>query len=194
MAGHGLQVPESLRVTEPEAAGEAALKIGFPVVLKGEGLAHKTEAGAVKLNLRSQSEVEEAARAMPCDSFLVETMIGAAVAELLIGVVRDPAHGFVLTLGAGGVLTEILKDSASLLIPASKDEIFTALSSLKIAPLLGGYRGAAAADSDAIVAAVEAVQSFVTANADKLEEVEINPLLCTADNAIAADALIRMES
>ena len=194
LAKHGLQVPKSLRVVTPKEAADAAIKIGFPVVLKGEGLAHKTEAGAVKLNLTSAQDVEDAASQMLCESFLVETMIGAAVAELLIGVVRDPAHGFVLTLGAGGTLTEILKDSVSLLIPASEDEILKALSSLKIAPLLEGYRGADRADINGVVAAVGAIQSFVAENADQAEEVEINPLICTATGAIAADALIRMET
>lgn len=194
LADHGLKVPKSVRIASPEAARKAAAEIGFPVVLKGEGLAHKTEAGAVRLNLTSGADVEAAARQMPCNSFLVETMVGDAVAELLIGVVRDPAHGFVLTLGAGGTLTEILKDSASLLIPASEPDIRQTLGALKIAPLLNGYRGSDAANIDAIIAAVDAVQSFVVANVDKVEEVEINPLICTADSAIAVDALIRMET
>jgi acyl-CoA synthetase (NDP forming) len=193
LAQAGLVVPKAERAASPGAAAEAATRIGFPVVLKGEGIAHKTEAGAVVLSLATAEAVETAARAMPTDSFLVEEMVTGAVAELLIGVVRDPAHGFVLTLGAGGVWTEILKDSASVLVPARARDIEAALDRLKIAPLLAGYRGKPAADRAAIVSAALAVQDYVMANAETVDEVEINPLLACPDRAVAADALIREE-
>ena len=128
---------------------------------------------------------------MPCDSWLIEELIDGTVAELLIGVVKDPAHGFVLTLAAGGVLTELLQDGRSLLIPASDTDITQALSELKLAKLLNGYRGAPATDMDAIMAAIKAVQDYVIDNAEGLEELEINPLICTHNTAIAVDALIR---
>lgn len=192
LAAHGLAVPGSAEVQDASAAGSVAREIGFPVVLKGLGIAHKTEQGAVRVGLRNIEEVEAAARLMPAKAFLVEQMVQGAVAELLVGVTLDPAHGYVLTLAAGGVHTEILKDSATLLIPASVAEVQTALDSLRIAPLLNGYRGAPAADRAAIVAAVQAVQDFVTENQGRVSEVEINPLLCRADSAVAVDALIRM--
>ncbi|CAN0033107.1 unnamed protein product, partial [Chrysoparadoxa australica] len=129
---------------------------------------------------------------MRASGYLVEEMITGAVVELLIGVMRDPAHGFVLTLGAGGVWTEILQDTQTLLLPVTAEDVRGALDRLRIAPLLAGYRGAAAADMDAIAGAVLAVQAFVVAHADRIEEVEINPLLCTPDRAVAADALIRL--
>jgi acetyl-CoA synthetase len=119
-------------------------------------------------------------------------MVTAGVAELLIGVLRDPAHGFVLTLGAGGVLTEVLSDTTSRLLPVTSQDVLHALAELKLYPLLCGYRGNAAADLDAVVEAVLAVQRFVLASAALLEEVEINPLICTPTQAVAVDALIRM--
>lgn len=189
LAQFGLRVPGAHRATSPEAAAEAADNVGFPVVLKGEGIAHKTEAGAVALGLSSASQVETAARAMPTDSFLVEEMLTAVLAELLVGVSHDPAHGYVLTLAAGGTLTEILNDSRSLLVPASRAHIRTALEQLRIAPLLAGYRGAAPADMNAVLDAIEAIQSYVMAN--PVAEVEVNPLMVMADRAVAADALIR---
>jgi len=106
-------------------------------------------------------------------------------------VLRDPAHGFVLTLGAGGTLTEILKDTQSLLLPVARTDILDALSRLKCAPLLAGYRGRPAADMDAIAGAILTVQAYVLAHADTVSEVEINPLICTPTRAVAADALIR---
>ena len=191
LQAHGLRVPKAARAASPQEAGAMAERMGFPVVLKGEGVAHKSEAGAVVLGLGDVQAVIEAARVMPCESFLVEEMVTGAVAELLIGVVKDPAHGFVLTLGAGGVLTEILKDSRSLLLPVTQDMIDAALDSLRMAPVLAGFRGKPGADREAIHAAIRAVEAYVLANADGLEEIEINPLLCTPEAAIAADALMR---
>lgn len=191
LAGFGLRVPKSIRAKSTGAARAAAADIGYPVVLKGEGVAHKTEAGAVLLNLTSGGAVSDAAFTMPAERFLVEEMVTGTVAELLIGVVKDPAHGFVLTLAAGGTMTELLQDSASLLLPVSDAQVSTALDSLKIAPLLAGYRGKPGADRAAILRAVQAVQSYVQAEATGLEEIEINPLLCTPDDAVAADALMR---
>ncbi|WP_417208129.1 acetate--CoA ligase family protein, partial [Antarctobacter sp.] len=192
LARAAMPVPGVARALTPVAAGEAAARIGFPVVLKGEGFAHKSEAGAVRLNLVSAEDVRRAAEAMGASGYLVEEMIVGAVVELLVGVVRDPAHGFVLTLGAGGVWTEILGDTQSLLLPVTAAEVCEALGRLRIAPVLAGYRGAAAADMDAIAGAVLAMQALVEAHADRIEEVEINPLLCTPDRAVAADALIRL--
>ena len=191
LAAHGLTIPQSRRAASAAEAAEQAAAIGFPVVLKGEGIAHKTEAGAVALNLASAPEARAAAETMPAKTFLIEEQIEAPVAELLIGITRDPAHGFVLTLAAGGVLTELMQDSATLLLPATDEAIRTALQSLRIAPLLSGYRGKPAADHDSILAAIRALTDYATAHADGLEEVEINPLLCTPTRAVAADALIR---
>ncbi len=191
LSEYGLRIPKSCRATNAQDAAHKAQNIGFPVVLKGEGVAHKTEAGAVVLNLASAQAVNDAAKKMPCDSFLVEQMVQGTIAELLIGVVRDPAHGFVMTLAAGGTLTEILDDSASLLLPATDEMIENALDSLRIAPILAGYRGMPAVDRSALIAAIRSVQGYVLANSDGLVELEINPLLCSAHSAIAADALIR---
>jgi acyl-CoA synthetase (NDP forming) len=189
---YGLATPLAACASSPEEAAQAAAEIGFPVVLKGEGIAHKTDAGAVKLNLQTSGEVRDAAGEMPSDTFLVEKMVPDTVAELLVGVVRDPAHGFVLTLAAGGVLTEILQDTCSLLLPVSEESIVTGLNRLKISRLLQGYRGKPAANMGAIVLAIQSVQSFATENADRLVEVEINPLMCGPDTAVAADVLIKI--
>lgn len=191
LAAAGLDVPRAIVADTVEDAVAAAKEIGFPVVLKGTGIAHKTEAGLVALGLRDALEVEEAAKGMACDGFLLEEMIGGGVAELLLGVVRDPAHGFVLTLGAGGTLTEILQDTVSLILPVTEDEVLRALDSLRIAPALAGYRGKPGTDRAAIARAVLAVQDYVGAERDRLEEIEINPLICTPERAVAADALIR---
>ncbi|KIC24411.1 MULTISPECIES: acetate--CoA ligase family protein [unclassified Leisingera] len=191
LSSYGLRTPRSKRAASATNARAVAVDVGFPVVLKGEGVAHKTEAGAVALNLNSGQEVSDAAFNMPAERFLVEEMVTGAVAELLIGVVKDPAHGFVMTLAAGGTLTELMEDSASFLLPASDAEIEAALKSLRVSKLLDGYRGAPAADREAILRAIRAVEAYVMENALGLEEIEINPLLCTPKDAVAADALMR---
>ncbi len=189
LAANGVRIPRFRRARTPAEAGRAAAALGVTVVLKGEGIAHKTEAGAVVLGLAGAESVQRAADAMDAPGFLVEEMISSAVAELLIGAVADSAHGYVLTLAAGGTATELMQDSASLLIPASRSAVRAALLGLRMAPLLTGYRGRPAADLDAILDAVEALQSYVAAA--RPAEVEINPLLCCPDRAVAADALIR---
>ncbi len=192
LAAHELDIPRSVAVTGIDTLVEAAQDLTPPLVLKGQGIAHKTEAGAVKLHL-SAADLPAAAADMPTDTFLVEEMINDAVVELLVGVSHDPAHGFVLTIAAGGTLTEVLSDSASLLVPASPDSVRAALDSLKIAPLLTGYRGARPANINAVLQAVDALQAYVLANRDSLQEAEINPLICTPTRAVAADALIRKD-
>ncbi|MEM1431313.1 MAG: acetate--CoA ligase family protein [Pseudomonadota bacterium] len=190
LADAGVRVPRSACADSAETVAEAAMRLGFPVALKGEGIAHKTEAGAVALNLGCAEAVAAAARGMPTQRFLIEEMITGAVAELLVGVVADPAHGYVLTLAAGGTLTELLEDRASLLVPAGREDVRAALGGLRLARLLAGYRGLPAADVDAVLDTVMSVQAY--ASAVLPQEIEINPLLCCPDGAIAADALIRI--
>ena len=186
----GIPVPRSAQISAENLAA-ACTELRFPLVLKSTGVAHKTETGGVALNLRSVEDVRAAAANMECDAYLLEEMVSGTVAELLVGVVRDPAHGFLLTLGAGGVMTELLQDTTSLLLPASDEQVRNALLGLRIGKLLCGYRGKAGTDLASIVAVIRALQDYVVAHADVLEEVEINPLICTETGAIAADALIR---
>lgn len=190
LAQHGVPVPKGAHVSQISGLEAQATALDGPLVLKVTGLAHKSEAGGVRLGLTS-GEVTAAAQDMPEGEYLIEQMVQGAVAELLIGVTRDPAHGFVLTLGAGGVLTELWQDTASVLVPARSETVEAALRSLRIWPLIEGYRGKPAANLDAIIAAVMGVQDYVIANAAHVSEVEINPLMCTPDDAIAVDALLR---
>ncbi|SFT07931.1 acetyl-CoA synthetase [Sulfitobacter marinus] len=190
LAEFGLRVPKGHVANTPAEAGAIAIKIGGLVVLKGQGLAHKSEAGAVVVGIASDA-VEACANDMPTDSFLVEEMVQNPVAELLIGVTRDPVHGFLLTIGAGGVLTELWQDTVSMLLPVTPAQIQDALQKLRITPLLNGYRGKPGADLGAITKAIMSVQAYVIAHQDAISEVEVNPLICGTGSAIAVDALIR---
>lgn len=195
LSASGVDVPRGITAATASQAASAAEALGFPVVLKGLGVAHKTEAGAVRLNLASRDEVLAAAEAMAsvAAGYLVEKMIAKPVAELIVGAVRDPVAGPVLTVGAGGILVELLDDTVVLTLPASKDGIREAIAGLKVRKLLDGYRGGPRGDLEALVEIVAAVASYVVANASKLEELDINPVMVLPDGqgAVAADALIR---
>ncbi|PDT17711.1 acyl-CoA synthetase [Rhizobium sp. J15] len=190
----GLPVPRGLQAFSSREAAEQAERLGFPVVLKGLGIAHKTEAGAVVLNLRNAEAVSAAAAAMACDAgYLVEKMVDPPVAELIIGATRDPVFGLSLTLGAGGIFVELLEDSVILPLPATKAEIHAAMSRLKIAKLINGYRGRPRGDLEAAVDAVAATAEYVVENAVRLEELDLNPLMVLPEGrgVAAVDALIR---
>ena len=194
LKAQGLAVPPSRLAANPEEAAAAAVAIGFPVVLKGLGHAHKTERGAVRLGLATAEAVRAAALAMDApDGWLVEAQVEDAVAELLLGVVADPAHGLVLTLGAGGVWTELLADAASLILPVRDADVLSALRRLRIWPLLAGYRGRPAADVDALVEAAQALARCAAA-VDGLVELEVNPYLALTKGGMAVDALLRLSS
>ncbi|MDK4734422.1 acetate--CoA ligase family protein [Rhizobium sp. CNPSo 3490] len=194
LAACGLPVPRGLQAFSPREAAEQAERLGFPVVLKGLGIAHKTEAGAVVLNLKDPEAVTNAAAAMrPNGGYLVEKMIDPPVAELIVGASRDPVFGLSLTLGAGGIFVELLEDSVVLPLPATKADIGAAISCLKIAKLIHGYRGRPRGDLEATIDAVAATAEYVVKNAVRLEELDINPLMVLPEGrgVVAVDALIR---
>jgi acyl-CoA synthetase (NDP forming) len=122
-------------------------------------------------------------------------MVEGGVAELIVGVTRDPLFGPVMTVGTGGVLVELLKDSATLLLPASREDIGSALRGLKLFPLLDGFRGRPKADLEAAIDAVLKIAGFALANADRLAELDVNPLIVCAEGkgAWVADALLVKE-
>ncbi|MEN9895428.1 MAG: hypothetical protein RIR97_1280 [Pseudomonadota bacterium] len=191
----GVPVPKGLKAANPQEAAEAAEKIGFPVVLKGLGIAHKTEAGAVVLNLKTPDDVIAGTLKMAAvtSEFLVEDMVGKPVAELIVGAFRDPVVGLVMTIGAGGILVELIDDSALLTLPTDKNTIETALSGLKVNRLLTGYRNNPKGDRDALIDAIMKIAGFIAANTETLEELDINPLMVLPEGSgvVAADALIK---
>ncbi|MCA1190723.1 acetate--CoA ligase family protein [Saccharopolyspora sp. 6V] len=192
LAARGVTVPDGRVVSEPEAPAAAA-ELGFPVVVKAVSadLAHKSDAGGVRLGLTDREQVRAAVAAMSglADRFLVERMVGGAVAELIVGVRRDPRFGPALTVGAGGVLVELVRDAVTLLLPVTRAEIRTALAELRIWPLLTGFRGPAA-DVDAVVDAVAAIAEHARAD-PRLLELDVNPLLALPHGAVAVDVLVR---
>ncbi len=193
----GVRIPRGQRVAVEQAV-EAATAIGFPVVMKaaGNAIEHKSEVGGVAVDLRSPAEVAAAAAhlARLGPTVLVEEMVSDAVAEVLVGITVDPQFGQVLLLGAGGVLTELLRDTVTLLPPFTAQAIEAALGALGIAKLLAGFRGKPPGDLPALVATTLACAQYARTNADSLVELEVNPVIVrpAGRGAVAADVLIRM--
>jgi acyl-CoA synthetase (NDP forming) len=197
LAGFGVTVPRGRVVSAREAAG-AADELGFPVVIKALGatLEHKSEVGGVVLDVGSAAGAAAAAQRLSSLSatLLVEEMVTDGVAEILVGITVDPQFGQLLVLGAGGVLAEVLRDSVSLLPPFSAPCIEAALRTLRVWPLLSGYRGRPAADVAALIATILACTRYAAANLERLVELDMNPVIVrpVGRGAVAVDALIRL--
>jgi acyl-CoA synthetase (NDP forming) len=204
LAAFGLKVPEGRLVGQKELP-EAAARVGFPVALKacGASFAHKSELGAVRLGLHDAEAVRLAAesiraaahsRGLVVESFLVEHMIDGAVAELIVGIHRDEQFGPTLVIGSGGILVELVGDTASLLLPTDRDSIERALMQLKVAALLRGFRGRPAGDIAAAIEAIATLARFAESHWDTLQELDVNPLIVLPQGhgIVAVDALLRV--
>lgn len=201
LRGAGIPLPRSSLVPTPEAAAAAAAEIDGPVALKAVAptLAHKTEAGAVRLGLASPAEVRRAAEQMleglPAEArtglegLLVQEMVRGGV-EVILGATWDPEFGPVLSIGAGGVLAELLRDTAFVGLPATAEDVLRALESTRIAHLLAGFRGTPPADRDALVDCAVALAGLY-AREPWLQELELNPVavLPRGRGVAALDAL-----
>ena len=189
LRGHGLNVPRNVIETDVDAL----TSLTFPVVAKADRIAHKTEQHAVILNLKTVDEAKNALERLPSSGGynFVEEMAQGSVVELLVAITNDPAHGIMLTVGAGGTLAELWQDTQHLMLPATAEQIDAAISRLRIAPLIDGYRGQPGADRNAIIDQILKLQACVASQTDGFVEIEINPLICTQTDAIIADALWR---
>ncbi len=204
---YGVPTPAG-ELTTAGNASAAADRVGYPVVVKavGEAFLHKSELGAVKLNLDSAEEVELAVKEIAAsvrkqsvvdkqfavEKFLIERMVTGAVAELIIGIKRDQQFGPALVIGAGGMLVELIADSVSLLLPANRAAVVEAINSLAVAKLLAGFRGRPPGDINAVIDAILGIAAFAEDHWDTLLELDINPLMVLHDGqgVVAADALI----
>jgi acetyl-CoA synthetase len=194
LAQYGICVPQGT-ACGAETAVAAANSLGYPVVVKvlSSEIVHKSDVGGVMVNVRDEAEVVAAVQAMAhlSERFLVERMGERPLVEMILGLTRDPQFGLGMVIGAGGILVELFQDSRTLLFPVLRLEVEEALDSLKIAPLLNGYRGQAKADKAAVVEAVMNLARLAEDYADSLMEVDINPLFVYADRVLAVDAVVR---
>ena len=194
----GIAVPEGVLCRSRAEALDALARFGAPLIAKAVSpvISHKTELGALRPNL---IEVDEVARAYDeletlGEAVLVERMVPRPVAEILIGINTDGVLGTHFVIGAGGVMTELLRDTRTLLPMVTAGEIRSALGELRISALLDGHRGGRRGDVAAIVETILALQELVLEGSEAIHELEINPLMVGGEGqgAIAVDALIRI--
>jgi acyl-CoA synthetase (NDP forming) len=207
LAAAGIAVAPSRLVRDAADLAAAADALGFPLAVKIQSaeIAHKTEAGGVRLGIADLAGLHtafaditaNAARHAPdasIDGVLLETMADKGV-EMIVGMVRDPDFGPVVMVGLGGVTTELFKDTAYRLAPIDAAEASAMLRSLRGAPLLEGFRGAAKADIAALADLIAEVSQLAAANPE-IAELELNPVIVhpAGRGCTIADALLILES
>lgn len=189
--------------TEEEAVA-AAEKIGFPIVLKivSEDIIHKTDAGGVKVNLKTKDEVKTAynqilenAKKYKADAritgVLVQEMAPQAT-EVIIGSIKDPQFGPTLMFGLGGIFVELLKDVTFRIAPITEQEAAEMIVGVRAYPLLNGYRNTPPADVKALVNTLLAVSKLITDHPE-IKEMDLNPVMAYEKGSKTVDARIILE-
>lgn len=202
LAAYGIPVVGERLVASAEEAVRAAGELGLPAVLKAESpdLPHKTEAGVIRLNLKTPDEVRAAHRAIidaagrvsprpRLHGVLVQPMVPAGT-EVMIGARIDALFGPLVVVGLGGILVELLKDSSVALAPVTHSEALAMLARLKGAALLRGFRGSEPVDERALADVICRVSEFIADQREVVGELDLNPLICAGSRLVAVDALI----
>ena len=191
----GLNIPKGFTIKGKNSLLNKFRVLKKPVALKALGICHKTDVSAVSLGIDNETKLIDKFKVMKrltsSETFLIEQQVNDVLVELLVGIVRDPQHGYMLTIGEGGILSELRKDTVTSCMPCNKSEIKAALKKLRIWPLLNGYRDKKAVNIAKIVLAIFMLQRYAINHKDRIIELEINPLLVKSDEVFAADALIR---
>lgn len=194
LADYGLSVVATRGAVDEDATAAAAAAVGYPVVLKTDepGLTHKSDVGGVALGLADEAALRAAYRAMSSalgPRVLVSAMAEAGV-ELSLGIVRNPQLGPLVVVAAGGVLAELLHDRAVALPPLSRERAERLVRQLHLRRLLDGWRGAPAANLDALTDAIVAVGTLAAELGEHLDALDVNPVIVTPSAVVAVDALV----
>ena len=202
LALYGVPVVGERLAASADEAVAAATMLGYPVVLKVESpdLPHKTEAGVIRLNLRNADDVHagydavmaNARRVSPpprIHGVLVQPMVPQGV-EIVVGARIDKLFGPLVVVGLGGILVEVLQDTALAPAPVTHDDACALLSQLKGEKLLHGFRGTPAVDLDKLADVICRISRFAADHRDTIAELDVNPLICTGERIVAVDALI----
>jgi acetate---CoA ligase (ADP-forming) subunit beta len=200
LATFGVPFPTERVVSTADAAVAAAAEIGFPVVVKlgGDGIAHKTERGLVRLGLGSADRVRDAAEALleaatPDDGevhLLVAPML-RATRELIAGLHDDPQFGMTVMLGVGGILAEAVADVSFRLVPITRVDAEEMIDDLALQALLGPFRGEPAVDREAVADVLLGLSEAAAQRAD-IASADLNPLLVVDGRPVAVDALVEV--
>ncbi len=202
LAVYGVPVVGEQLVQSAAEAVSAAEKLGFPVVLKAESpdLPHKTDAGVIRLNLKTAAEVKEAYDLIISNinsnlnkprlmGILAQPMVPAGV-EIMIGARVDPQFGPLIVAGLGGIFVELLKDTALELAPVTPHEAHAMLHKLKGRALLDGFRGSEPVNVDVLTDVIVRLSEFADDQKELISELDVNPLICAGNRVVAVDALI----
>lgn len=192
LADYGIPVAAVRVAGDEEAAAVAANALGFPVVVKTAGRAHKSDVAGVILGVHDEQLLRAAYRDLAArlgPQVMIATQVAAGV-ELALGIVRDPQLGPLVVVAAGGTLAELLADRVLALPPVGPERATDLLQRLRIRPMLDGWRGAQPVDHAAVVRAVVGMGTLAAELGERLRAVDVNPLVATPDAAIAVDVLI----
>ena len=201
LASFGVAVPKSVIVKDARAAAAAVAQLKPPLALKimSPDILHKSDAGGVRIGLKSGAEVEQAIETMAAlpaiksarvEGFLVEEMAPAGQ-EIVVGAVRDPDFGAMIMVGLGGIFVEVLADVAFRICPITRLDAEEMLAELKGAAILEGARGRKPVSRTAIVDVLMKIggdDGLLMKHADDFKEADINPLIVSDSSAVAVDA------
>jgi acetate---CoA ligase (ADP-forming) len=205
LRAYGIATPKEIAVRSPEQAVEAAVEIGYPVVLKAVAakLLHKSDAGAVALDLRDADAVHAAYAAIETnvrragidrlDAMLVCEYIAGGM-ELVLGLHRDREMGPIVMAGSGGILLELTKDVAFAAPPITVAKARAMLARTQAAQLLSGYRGQSGLDVEAVVDALVALGRIAEDLSSVVQSIDVNPFAVLSRGGIALDALLIMRA
>jgi succinyl-CoA synthetase beta subunit len=197
LADFDIPVSRELFAADEAAAVKAADEIRFPVVLKaaGEKIQHKTELGAVSLNLKSEQEIRGEARRLlaiaGCEGLLVQEMVRGE-RELVCGLTRDARFGPCVMFGLGGIFTELIDDAVFRVAPLTMDDAREMMDAIRTAKILQAFRGQPPADRAALAGIIVAVGE-IGCRHDDVREIDINPIKIRPDGTpVAVDALVAL--
>jgi acetate---CoA ligase (ADP-forming) len=191
LAGFGVATVQTIECGSVAEAVAAAARLGYPVVLKGvaDGVAHKSDLGLVHVSLRDPNAVAQAYATVACPRVILQPMIGGAL-EAIAGVTRANGVGLVLIAGLGGIFTEALHDVASFPLPSSQAFIEAGLAKSSLGRVLASPRWQYPGVSAAFVDLLMSLQAAALSLGDRLQAIDINPVILGSAGAIAVDALV----
>jgi acetyltransferase len=196
----GVPVTRDLLVQNADDAKLVRLRVPLAIKISSPDIAHKTDIGALRLNVKGRAELRTAIREVLAaahahapeaviEGVIVSEMVTGGV-ELLVGAVNDAVFGPVVVVGAGGIHAEVLGDRTCRIAPFGQEVAMDMLGELRCSPILRGARGSPSVDVQAVAGVLVRLSRYVWENRDAVAEIDINPLIATPQGAIAADALI----
>ena len=199
LGAYGIPVTKEVLVGHIEDLSAAAEKIGYPLVIKGcsKGISHKTETGLVQLDIRDETEALAAYknimnRMEDGDKQVIIQEMVKGQRELVVGMIRDVQFGPCVMFGLGGVFTEVLKDTVFRVAPLNKEDAIEMMHEIKGHEILESIRGMEPVDKDKLAQILVSVGQMGIEN-DRIKEIDINPVIISADRPIAVDALVLLE-